>query len=227
MSYFTGFLIIIVVLWIYYLQYHCITCVYKVFNDDLIESKVLKTGDMIVFKAYNNFNSIFHGSYFGHIGIVYVDPNDPTCMPYLFEANGIETVPLKDHHSKNGVFLTPLADRMKKYKGRCFVKQLDKPLHLDVIKDFKQFIDYCLNNMYYNYSVISSGIKKGLGIEKCGEGTNCGEIVFLSLIKLGLLPEDYYDISTFHHLKWMASISDLADNYYHDLIEIIDHPFAY
>jgi len=218
-----GFVIFVLILWIYSMQFADVYCP-QVFIDDLIDSHVFKTGDMILFKASNNYNSIIHGGYFGHIGIVFVDLNG---TPYLFEANGIEKTPLRKHHSKSGIYFTPLEDRIKKYKGRCFLKSLNKELSTAAIDDFTKFIAYALKNMYYNYSVLKSGIKKGLGIEKCLHGTNCGEIVFLSLIVLGLLPVDVYDKCVFHHLRWMYSIRDLSDGYfYHDLIEIIDHPFA-
>lgn len=184
----------------------------------------LKTGDLILFKAYNNFNSLCTTSYFGHVGMVYIDDG----IPLLFEANGIERVPLKPHHSKNGVFLSPLSDRIKKYKGRCYLKSLNKPLPPESIQSLKEFIDYAMNNMYYDYHVIKSGFKKLFGIEKCHNGTNCGEIMFLSLIKLGLLDIEFYDTCILNHLKFVCEITDFKNGYkYLDLVEIIDHPFAY
>jgi hypothetical protein len=199
------------------MQYYQIKCD-KAFIDDILSH--FRTGDMIVFKAYNNFNSVFHGGYFGHMGIVYVKDS----IPYLFEANGIEHMPLKPHHNSNGIFCTPLADRLKKYKGRCFWKRLNKEVSAE---GFSEFIDYCIDTMYYDTSVIMSGVSKGLGISRCSYGTNCGEIVFLSLIKLGLLKEDRYDVPTFHYLRWLSNIEELDNGYrYLPMIEIIDHPFA-
>jgi len=219
-----GVIIVVLIIYIYYLQYHKITTEEKLFVDDFTKHDFLKTGDMILFKAYNNFNSLFHGNYFGHIGIVYIDKNN---QPMLFEANGIERVPLLNHHSKNGVFLTPLADRIKKYKGRVFWKPLKIPLSKDILLDFDNFVDYCLNNFTYNYSVVSSGIYRGLGLQRCTKNTDCGQIVFLSLIKLGLLPIEEYDKPRFHHLKFVCNIEKLQNNQYLDLVEVIDHPFAY
>jgi hypothetical protein len=192
------------------------------FLDDIINSKLLKTGDLIVFKAFNNFNSIYTSSYFGHIGIVYVENG----IPMLFEANGIEHTPLKSHHSTHGIFLTPLADRIKKYKGRCFWKPLKFALTSDIQLQFYDFIQYALNNMYYEYNVISDGIKKGLGLEKCTNKTNCGQIVFLALLKMQLLDIAEYNTMTFNHLKKMTNIKKLKNNEYLNLIEFIDHPFA-
>ena len=217
--------LILLVCYIYYVQFYKISTD-QVFIEDLIKNKIFKTGDMIIFKAYNNFNSIFTGSYFGHCGIVFIDPLDIKQTPMLFESNGIESVPLKPRHNKNGVFLTPLEDRIKKYKGRVFLKSLNYTLPVEIIDDFKNFIQYAVQNMYYDYNVISSGIKKGLGIELCSRGTNCGQLTFLSLIKLNLLPMCDYNTAMFHHLKYVCNITDLNLHYrYLDMIEIIDHPF--
>ncbi len=222
-----GLLVILIFYWIYSMQYYKIQTKDQIFIDDLINNRILKTGDLILFKAYNNFNSIFHGSYFGHIGIVYIDPQDPSQTPMLFEANGIERVPLKSHHSKNGVFLTPLADRLKKYKGRCFLKSLAYSIDPILIKSFHQFIEFCLANFEYDYNVFSNGFKKALGIKRCDCKTDCGQIVFLCLIKLGLIDTSEYDIPRLNHLTYVCNISELINNYYCDLVEIIDHPFAY
>jgi hypothetical protein len=205
------------------MQFHRIQTEYSIFADDLPNCPI-KTGDIILFKAYNNFNSIFHGSYFGHIGVVYIDKNN---NPMLFEANGIEKVPLRDHHSKRGVFLTPLIDRIKKYKGRCFWKPLNRSVSPDVLDGFKEFVQFSLTNLEYDYSVITGGIKRMLGLSKCGLGTDCGQIVFLSLIKLGLINVAEYDVPRLHHLRYVCNVTDLQNGYcYLPLVEIIDHPFA-
>jgi signal peptidase I len=221
-----GIVICCLIIYIYMIQFHRGTYM-EVFNDDLMKSGIVKTGDIICFKAYDNFNSIALASYFGHIGIVYVDPDDEDKVPYLFEANGIENMPLKSHHPNTGMFLTPLQGRIEKYKGRCFHKPLNRALDIDVVKEFKGFIDYCLETMSYDTEVFRSSFKKWFGIEKCGHKTNCAELIFLSLIKLGLIPYKWYDQNTLHYLKWMTNIKKLNCDYeYGDLTLIIDHPFA-
>ena len=50
------------------------------YDDDLKHK--FKTGDIILFHALDNINPIFIGTYFGHIGIVYIHNGEP----YLFEA---------------------------------------------------------------------------------------------------------------------------------------------
>jgi hypothetical protein len=214
---------ILLIFWIYYIQFSTVKTEHSIFIDDLARGCILKTGDIILFKAYNNVYSIFHGSYFGHIGIVYIMNG----IPMLFEANGIENTPLKEHHSKKGVFLTPLAERVKKYKGKCFWKPLNQPITNGQIDDLKDFIDYSMHNMEYDYAVISGGIKRMIGLAKCGHGTDCGQIVFLSLIKMGLIPVDEYDKPMRHHLRYTCEITELQNGYrYLPLVEIIDHPFA-
>ena len=213
----------VIIIWIYCMQFHKISTEHRIFADDL-HSDFLKTGDMILFKAYNNFNSIFHGSYFGHVGIVYILNN----IPMLFEANGLERVPLRDHHSKRGVFLTPLIDRIKKYKGRCFWKPLNKAVPLETIENFKHFIKYGLENFEYDYNLVTGCLKRALGISKCGKGTDCGQLVFLSLLKLGLLDMSEHETPRLHHLRYVCNVTKLQNEYrYLPLIEVIDHPFAF
>ena len=205
------------------MQFHKISTEHRIFADDL-NSSVLKTGDLILFKAYNNFNSIFTGSYFGHVGVVYILDD----IPMLFEANGIEQTPLRAYHSKRGIFLTPLIDRIKKYKGRCFLKPLNKNISPKIIAGFTEFIQYSLTHFEYNYNLVTGCIKRMLGISKCGLGTDCGQITFLSLIKLGLLDQSEYDTPRLHHLLYTCNITNLQNGYkYLPLIEVIDHPFAY
>lgn len=216
--------IIIIIVYIYLIQFN-IGNYKKIFLDDLINKNKFKTGDMIIFKAYNNFNSIFIGNYYGHMGIVYVDPEDPTETPMIFEANGIEHMPLKLHHNKNGIFLSPLKERIQKYKGRAFLKSLNNSISKEDQYELKMFIDYCIKNMKYNTKIIHSALRKWFGLEKCNKGTNCGEIVFLSLIKLGLLSISEYDKRCLHYVKWMSNIKKLNNNFYFEPVEIIDHPF--
>lgn len=221
-----GILICAIFVWIYFMQYHKIKTHIQVFTDDFIQLPMLKTGDLILFKAYNNFNSIIHGSYFGHVGIIYVD--EETKIPYLFEANGVEKMPLLPHHNKNGIFLTPVADRIKKYKGRCFYKPLNKKISPDVIDAFSTFIKYSLENMSYDYEIFKGGLRRKFLGYKCNKKTDCGQLVFLSLVKLQLLPLSYYEISCANYLKYVCELTSLDNDYkYMDLIEVIEHPFAF
>ena len=218
------FLLIIVICWIYFMQFYKIQVDQKIFVDHLIQSKKLKTGDLILFKAYNNYNSIIHGSYFGHIGMVYIMDG----IPYLFEANGIEKTPLLCHHSKKGVFLTKLADRVRKYKGRAFLKPLNNYISPKSETNLSEFIHYALLNMQYDKDLILNSVKKALDIKRCDKNTDCGQIMFLSLIKMGLLDLAEYEVPRLNHLKYVCDLQKIKNGYYYsDLIEIIDHPFDY
>jgi len=219
-----GFIIIILLVYIYFIQFH--KWDYQQEHlDSMTNLNKFKTGDIICFKAYNNFNSIVLGNYYGHIGIVYVDTD--TQIPMIFEANGIEKIPLLPHHNKNGVFYTELKSRIQKYKGRVFVKTLNKNVNLQLEYEFKNFINFALENMHYDYNVFSSWVNKFLGLSHCGNGTNCGELAFLSIIKLGILDEKkYYSAPKFHHVSDVSKLQ-LCDNgyFYYKPVEIIDYPF--
>lgn len=220
--YYLTIVIVLLCIWIYRMQFYKIQTKETIFLDHLLAANKFKTGDVILFKAFNNFNSIFHGGYFGHVGIVYVLDG----VPMLFEANGIEYTPLMPHHSKRGIFFTPLADRIKKYKGTCYLKALSKPLSADVIYDFHKFINYTLNNFYYDYNVVSSSLKRCIQGIRCTKNTDCGQLVFLSLIKLGLLDMKEYDTNKLHVLNYVAYLDKLENDYkFNELIQIQDHPF--
>ena len=221
MNYFFTIVIILMIYWIYKMQYYYLEVNNKIFVDDL---KDLKTGDMILFKAYNNFYSIIHGSYFGHVGMVYIDKI--TGIPMIFEANGVESTPLKEHHPKNGIFLTPLSERIKKYKGRCFIKRLKKPLSDIQTENFKDFIEYTKDNFHYDYCIAKNALKKLLGYKRCDKNTDCGQLAFLSLICMELLEINEYDDPIFNHLLYVNNLYELKNNSYTELEEIIDHPFA-
>lgn len=193
--------------------------------EDLLAMGKFKTGDILLFKALDNWNAPVLASYFGHIGIIYVDPDDPTRTPYLFEAANPTDMVLEDQHNEAGIFFSKLVDRIKRYQGYTYLKELAVPIHPDKIREFKEFMHFCVDKMYYNINVFSNGLRKGLFGERLNLGTNCGEIVFLSLLKLGLLPQEYYQKNVFHHLRWMCSIQDLTDNRYLEPVKITYAPF--
>lgn len=219
-----GYFLTIVMVYIYYI-YLKHPSLDEIHYETLYKEKKFKTGDLILFHALDNINPIFMGNYYGHIGVVYIDPDDPLQTPQLFEAASARTMPLLDHHNANGIFLSPLSNRLRKYRGYVFYKELSAPLADYVVRDFKKFITYAYGNMYYEYNVVSNGIKKGL-CEHLGNNTNCGEITYLSLIKLGLLSTDRYSHRMFHHLKWVCNVKHLDNgSHYLNTVYIIDHPF--
>jgi hypothetical protein len=189
-----------------------------------IDDVKFKTGDLILFHAYNNINPMIICTYWGHIGIVFIDPDVPDAKPLIFEAantNGIKNCP---EYNKNGIILADLHDRISKYPGMIAYKSLNTPLNENTIQDFKNLIVYAKENMFYNEKVIQNGIKKKSG-EKLNNATNCGELTTISLIKLGLLPENLLNEKIGHHLMYVSNLKKVQNNFYHDPVEISISPF--
>jgi hypothetical protein len=218
-------IVIILVTWYYVFTHAHPDLDTETLNTLLAENK-FKTGDMILFKAIDNHNAPIIASYYGHVGIVYVYSDDPTRTPYIFEAANPTNLILEPHQNTKGIYLSPLVERVKKYKGYCFYKELDKSVVKDNIKEFEHFIDYCVSNMEYDTNIFASSFRKGALGERLNNKTNCGELVFLSLIKLDLLTMKEYQKNVFHHLRWMCNIENLQNfNYYHTPVKILYDPF--
>lgn len=218
-NYWIALVVVLLVIYIHQVQYS--KGDYETeFLDDILPT--LRTGDIILFKASNNFNSVFFASYYGHMGTVLVRDGEP----YIFEANGVEHMPLLPHHNPNGIFFTKLRERVQKYKGRVFVKRLSHALPAESIAALQEFVDFALENMCYDINVFQSVVRKVCGNERYNDRTNCAELVLLSLIKMGLLPWEAYERRVLHVVRWMAGIKDLEYGYsYADPVEILDHPF--
>jgi hypothetical protein len=181
-----------------------------------------KTGDLILFKADNNYYSIIHGCYFGHIGMVIEYGSEL----YLAEAAGYYSPNIVTRETDNGIYVTKLYDRIARYKGTCYHKALQKPISPIYFGKLLHFIRYAAENFEYDESVISAGARLGFGFERCGWKTNCGQFIFLLLMCLDLLPISYYDKTMFHHLNYVTNITQLEKNKYLELIEIMTHPFG-
>ena len=214
-------IIIIVMMWTYYMEHH--HPIYEeMWIDDIIAKA--KTGDLILFKSTDHYNSSIIISYFTHIGVVWRPSNQP---PMLFEAAGTTGMTLYDNENKAGIFCTDLETRLSRYNGMLFYKELNKSIPESIDHSFSDFITYAKTNMYYNYNVITNGIKKGLSLERCNLGTNCGEIAFLSLIKLGILSSEQYNTRVFHHLHWISNLEAASNDYcYLSLKKIRISPFG-
>lgn len=189
----------------------------RVFLDDV----EFRTGDLILFKAYNNFNSLVLCNYFGHCGVVHVVDG----RPMIFEANGIENMPLRAHHPKTGIFYTDLASRIKKYKGRVYLKRLTRVVSPEIEAGLAEFIKYARKCFHYDTAVFPNALRKLMG-EGCGGNTNCGQIAFLALIKCGVIPLAEYDRPRLHHLKYICSEYRFETGHtYEPIVEIVDQPF--
>jgi hypothetical protein len=139
----------------------------------------------------------------------------PTSRPYIFEAwNSSQEVMYPDE-IKHGIAFTDLENRMSSYRGYIFYKQLSHQVSPGANMDFYGFIYWAMHNMKYNEHVILNGISKYIFNDSLRVGTNCGEIVYLSLIKLGILSPQRFHENRKHHLRDMCNITqtDSGNNY--------------
>jgi hypothetical protein len=190
----------------------------------------VKTGDLVLFKAMDNLYSTVIGSYFTHIGIIIIDDKLTGGVPFIFEAMGVRKFQLRQDKSKRGIYCTPLLERLKRFNGITYLKQLDNNILPMMHNNLLNFIYYALDNMDYEYNILQSFTRKLLG-EKCSDNTNCGELVFLSLVNMDLLVEKQWlspiKLNKLHHLRWMCTIKNLNNQYkYNDIIEIIKTPIV-
>jgi len=211
-------IVFICLIWMWYMLANPPNLISKPFD-----KLTFKTGDMILFHAYDNINPVFIGSYWGHVGIVYKDP-DALSEPVLFEAARTSKMKNCPEYNKHGIMITDLKTRLEKYPGMIACKFLNNPVNDGIIRGMVELLDYAKKNMYYNDNVVYNGIKKKKG-ERINNHTNCGEIVVLSLIKLGLLPEKTLDEKIAHHLLYVSKLTTLQNNYYLDPVEITFNPF--
>ena len=211
-------IVIICVIWIWYM-----TCCTPHLVSKSFESLNFKTGDIILFHAWDNNNPIFIGSYWGHIGIVYKDP-DNLNQPLLFEAARTSEMKYCPDDNKHGIMITDLKSRLEKYPGLIACKFLNKQLETNIINGFHEFINYSRVHMYYNNNIIYNSFKKKNG-EVLNTSTNCGELVTLSLIKLGLIPIDILHKKIAHHLLYNVKLTNVIKNHYLNPIEVIFNPF--
>jgi hypothetical protein len=183
-----------------------------------------KTGDIILFHAYDNLNPLIIGSFWGHIGIVYKDNDDPNSDTLLFEAASTTNIKECANYNKHGIMISKLKNRIEKYPGLTALKSLNKPVNDGIIRGFMEFIKYAKQNMYYNDKVIHNALTKKMG-GSFNIATNCGELVILSLIKLALLPQNILKKNIGHHLLYVAKLKQLQNNHYLNPIEITFDPF--
>lgn len=184
-----------------------------------------KTGDLILFKALDNFNSSVIFSYFTHVGVIY--RNEFTRQIQIFEAQSPSYLELQDHESKRGIYLSDLHTRLTRYRGRMYYKPLNTMINSKYEKEFQNFINYALTNMYYENAIFWNSIKKKFFFERLHEGTNCGELTLLSLIKLGIIDPEKYHWKSLHHLYWVTHLDNCDNGYiYQPICKIKISPFS-
>lgn len=165
-----------------------------------------KTGDLILFHGLDNINGIFIGCYFTHIGIVYRESS--YTRPYIFEAWNPKLGILYPQEISNGIAFTDLENRLNSYRGYVFYKPLEMAVLPIVNAEFYKFIYTAVKKMKYNNNVIQNGINKLLFNDQLRIGTNCGELVYLSLMKLGIIKTSNFHINRKHHLREMCYLED-------------------
>lgn len=216
-------IIIILMTWVWYIYFNHPK--YDVFEYSQLKHKY-KTGDMILFHGLDNCNPIFIGTYYGHVGIIYIDPEDETNTPYIFEAFCPSTMPIFPQECKKGISISLLENRMKSYRGYCFYKELERPIQdVNLLFEFREFIAFSIENMYYDEQIVLNSISKILFNESLGYGTNCGELVYLSLIKLNLLPQEYFDYNNKHHLLYLTRLNKMHNNRYNTPVYVLANYF--
>lgn len=183
----------------------------------IIDEIKFKSGDLILFKAQNNFNAIWLGSYYTHIGIVYECDGELL----IFEANGLEHMPMRPHHFKTGILLTRLMPRIKQYKGRIFVKHIARPLNAVQMAKFADFINFASEKFYYDTRVIYRRVQNLIGSRTTDYRTDCGEILYNLLIKLDMV-EQTYNVC---HLHILSMLGTVKNNAYGPPIELKHYPY--
>lgn len=212
----TVLLIVFILGWIWYFQFSP-----PGYDNIALDTIKFKTGDLILFKALDNWHAPKIGCYFSHVGLVVVNNN----TPYIFEAAATSNISLNDNENRRGIFITPLATRVCQYRGYTFYKRLCSDVHLNDVQLYK-FIDYALQHMQYNYDILWTSIKKGLGLEECNDKTNCGELVFRSLCCLGIIDEQELKRARPHYLNDVCYIQDCGTGFAYDApLQITYSPF--
>lgn len=200
----------IILIWFYVFYARKLDCE-KIDLDYMIENNLFRTGDLILFKATDCLHGLKLANYFTHAGIVYI----LNCIPYIFEAE-----------YAHSIVLSPLRDRVLRYRGFCYVKSLNIQLPNDVLREFDDFINYAINDMYYDRKVVSKAVEKIIG-KTCDTGTNCAELAFLCMLRLGLLPITEYYTYHPHYLRYITNIALQKPYKYSDPVRLTYPPFKY
>lgn len=169
-----------------------------------------KTGDIILFHALDNVNHMMIFSYYCHVGIVYVDEEG---RRFLFEAVNPDRHPMPAGYEA-GIVLCDLDRRLHSYRGYVFLKSLNRPVSQQAAAAFKRFIQYAIDQMFYFVNVVENFFTKLLMNDPLRHGTNCGELVTLSLAVLGVLPEKELLMNRRHHLRDLGNLTTIAGSPY-------------
>jgi hypothetical protein len=173
-----------------------------------IESRC-KSGDIILFHGLDNYAPLFIGCYYGHIGIVYRENQESP--PYIFEAWNPTNEKFYPSEFNHGMAFSELRHRALSYRGYIFYKELQHRIPHYTNVQFYQFIYWAMGALKYNPSVVRNGIRKFIFNDDLRIGTNCGELVYMSLINIGLLNFTKLKENRKHHLKWLCGLEHTDD----------------
>lgn len=196
-------LVIIAMLWVFVFMFNHPKCP---IDRMPLKTSTFKTGDLILFHALDNLSALAIGTYYTHIGVVYCDETGQK----LFEAVSPERELLVGDN-RNGIVLCDLEQRLRTYRGYVFHKKVSLSVDEESKGHFRRFIDFAVRNLYYNTNILRNFINKVLFAEPIHRGVNCGELVYLSLICLGILPKKHFHENRKHHLQWLANLTDIYD----------------
>jgi len=201
-------ILIIILIWkIYVLQYYDIDAININFEDIKF-----KTGDLVLFKPYDNHYSLVFGCYFTHIGIVVMENG----VPMIFEANKNSIFPyIAENTNGKGIHYSLLKNRVENYAGKVYLKKINKEFDDEKKKLLYEFIEFAMKNMYYSNNIISNSVLSYFGLRHCRLDTDCGQILFLLLIKLNLISLHNYYLPRANYLYLLTKIKKLDDNYFY------------
>lgn len=202
-------IVVIILIYIYYVKLAHPN--YKKTTWNEIKDKV-KSGDLILFSALDSINQIFMGSYYTHIGVVYRET--PESIPMFVESFNPYHTPFYPKEFKSGIAIVDLEHRMNTYRGYLFYKELAKPISEDQNRELWEFAKYSKENMEYDENVIENEIMKMILNTPFTLKTNCGQLVTLILIKIGLLGIDHFHNRRKHHLIYTAGLKRVRGNSY-------------
>ena len=211
------FLISLILYFLINLYFYIITHPsYKVQPYSEVKDK-LKTGDIVLFHALDNIFPTIMACYFTHIGIIYEHDDG---KKYLFEAFNPKMTPYYPKEISNGIICSELENRLTTYRGYICYKELGLPLKEEQKNQFKKFINYAQKNMFYYNNVVKNYYKKVIYNETLQTGTNCAELVYLSLISLNLLHPNEFSNNNKYHLKWLTELTNVCNNYYKEPVYV-------
>lgn len=192
-----------------------------------LDSCPFRTGDLIWMKATDNNYAPLMACRFTHMGVIVRDPHDGRA--YIYEAAYPDLIKLQVNQRSRGIFWTDAITRIRRYKGHCYLQRIEQEPSALHIARLMRFIHATKNAFVYNDKPMLSAIRQGLGLQHMTFHINCGELVRLALIQLGILPNNNFDEPAFHILWFLQDINKHCawPHRYGPLYRLIDSPLGH